>query len=81
MKLIPKLCPKLDFAILPIGDNFTMGLDEALIASNFIKCNKIIGCHFNTFPPIKIDIDDAVKKFIINKKNLFILKIGGSLEF
>ena len=40
MKLIPKLCPKLDFAILPIGDNFTMGVDEALMASDFIKCKK-----------------------------------------
>ena len=81
MKLIPTLCPKLDFAILPIGDNFTMGIDEALIASDFIKCAKIIGCHFNTFPPIKIDIDDAVKKFNFNKKNLFIPKIGGTLMF
>ena len=72
---------QIDFAILPIGDNFTMGVDEALMAADFIKCNKIIGCHFNTFPPIKIDIDGAVEKFNFSKKNLFIPKIGGSLMF
>ena len=81
MKLIPKLCPKLDFAILPIGDNFTMGVDEALIASNFIKCDKIIGCHFNTFPLIKIDAANAVKKFSFSKKKLIIPRIGAHLDF
>lgn len=80
MKLIPKLCPRLDFAILPIGDNFTMGIDEALMASDFIKCKKIIGCHFNTFPPINIDVSNAVKKFSLDKKKLIIPKIGGSLD-
>lgn len=81
MKLIPKLCPKLDFAILPIGDNFTMGIDEALVASDFIKCKKIIGCHFNTFPQIKIDTANALKKFSFGKKKLIIPKIGHSLDF
>ena len=81
MKLIPKLCPKLDFAILPIGDNFTMGIDEALVASDFIKCEKIIGCHFNTFPSIKIDTANALKKFSLGKKKLIIPKIGHSLDF
>ena len=71
MKLIPKLCPKLDFAILPIGDNFTMGVDEALMASDFIKC-KNNRCHFNTFPPIKINVSSAVKKFSFDKKKLII---------
>ena len=80
MKLIPRLCPKLDFAILPIGDNFTMGINEALVASDFIKCKKIIGCHFNTFPPIKIDVANAVKKFSFDKKELIIPKIGASLD-
>ena len=36
MKLIPQTCPALDVAILPVGDNFTMGYEDALIAAQFI---------------------------------------------
>ena len=42
MKLIP-INYNLDLAILPIGDNFTMGYKDAMIASDFIECNKILG--------------------------------------
>ena len=63
MKLIPMTCPKLDFAILPIGDNFTMGYEDAAIAAEFIDCDKIIGCHFDTFGYIEIDHDAAKKAF------------------
>lgn len=45
MKLIPMTCPPLKFAILPVGDNFTMGVDDALIASSFVECDTVIGCH------------------------------------
>lgn len=55
MKLIPSICPKLNFAILPIGDNFTMGYEDAIKASDFIDCKHIIGCHFDTFGYIEID--------------------------
>lgn len=80
MKLIPMTCPKLDLAILPIGDNFTMGLEDAILASDFIECNKVIGCHYDTFPPIKIDKKAAVKLFESNKKELILLDIGASYE-
>lgn len=76
MKLIPMLCPKLDFAILPIGDNFTMGFDEALIASDFIECNKIYGCHYDTFGFIEIDQEAAKKAFADKGKELILLPIG-----
>lgn len=48
MKLIP-MQTKLDLAILPIGDNFTMGIEDAIIASDFVECDKILGYHFDTF--------------------------------
>jgi L-ascorbate metabolism protein UlaG (beta-lactamase superfamily) len=54
MKLIGEF-RHLNYAILPIGDNYTMGVDNAVICSNFIKCNKIIGMHYDTFPAIKIN--------------------------
>jgi L-ascorbate metabolism protein UlaG (beta-lactamase superfamily) len=76
MKLIPLICPKLDFAILPIGDNFTMGYDDAVIASNFIQCNTIIGCHYDTFPPVKLDHSAAKKAFSRAGKNLFLPEIA-----
>ncbi len=78
MKLIPMLCPELDFAILPIGDNFTMGCEEAAIASDFLECDRIIGCHYDTFGYIEIDHVAAKKAF--SGKNLILLPIGDSLE-
>jgi L-ascorbate metabolism protein UlaG (beta-lactamase superfamily) len=79
MKLIPLTSPKLDFAILPIGDNFTMGIDDAIKASDFIECDKIIGCHYDTFGFIKIDREAAVNAFADKEKELILLDIGASL--
>lgn len=78
MKLIGEY-EKLDFAVLPIGDNFTMGIDDAIKASDFINCNKIIGVHYDTFPYIKINKEAAIKKFATAGKELILLKIGESL--
>ena len=80
MKLIPLSCPKLDLAIFPIGDNFTMGYKDAAIASDFIQCNQIIGCHYDTFPPIKIDKTKAVEHFDKKGKKLMLPDIGESIS-
>ena len=79
-KLIPLTCPKLDFAILPIGDNFTMGYEDAVIAAQFIECDTIIGCHFDTFGYIKIDHEAAKSHFKEAGKELILLNIGQSIE-
>lgn len=79
MKLIPKFT-KINAAILPIGDTFTMGIDEAIIASDFVECNTIIGCHFNTFPPIEINTLAAKNKFASKSKTLILLEIGASIN-
>ena len=81
MQLIPMTCTKLDFAILPIGDNFTMGYSDAVIASDFIQCDQIIGCHYGTFDPIVIDEKVAVKAFTEKKKQLYLLEPGEALNF
>jgi L-ascorbate metabolism protein UlaG (beta-lactamase superfamily) len=78
MKLIPMQC-KIDLAVLPIGDNFTMGIESAIIASNFVECNSILGYHFDTFGYIKIDHKDAIRKFNNVGKQLSLLEIGDSL--
>lgn len=80
MKLIPELIGELDLAILPIGDNFTMGIDSAIVASDFIECNRIIGCHYDTFGYIKIDHKEAISKFSYQRKELILLEIGKNLK-
>jgi L-ascorbate metabolism protein UlaG (beta-lactamase superfamily) len=79
MKLIP-MFTKLTAAILPIGDTFTMDVEEAIMASDFIECNKIIGCHFNTFPSIDINIEEAKQKFTLKSKELILLEIGSLIS-
>lgn len=79
MKLIPDICPALDFAILPLGDNFTMGLRDAALAAEFIQCKDVIGCHFDTFPYIEINHDDAVAIFNHKNINLTLPKIGQTI--
>lgn len=78
MQLVPRYA-KLDFAILPIGGNFTMDVDDAIIAAEFIGCNKIIGVHFDTFGYIKIDHQSAVDKFKAAGKELILPKIGETI--
>ncbi|MBK9107981.1 MAG: metal-dependent hydrolase [Saprospiraceae bacterium] len=80
MQLIPMMCPPLKFAILPIGDHFTMGYEDALMASDFIKCSHIIACHFNTFPPIQIDGGVLESAFAEKGKLLTIPKINEAIS-
>ncbi len=79
MKLIP-MQTKLDLAILPIGDNFTMGVEDAIIASDFVACDKVLGVHYDTFGFIEIDHSAAKKKFYDADKDLMLLGIGESIE-
>lgn len=79
MKLIP-LFFKLDVAVLPIGGNYTMDIEEALVASDFIACNKIVGVHFDTAPYIEINHKEAKQKFLGKNKELILLTIGESLS-
>lgn len=78
MKLVP-LKTRIDLAILPIGDNFTMGIDDAVIASDFVECNKVLGYHYDTFGYIKINHIEAKSKFSAKNKELILLEIGNHL--
>lgn len=79
MQLIPKYA-KLDLAILPIGSNFTMDYEDAIIASDFVDCSLVLGVHYDTFPYIKIDRKAAKKAFSDAGKELILLEIGESFE-
>jgi L-ascorbate metabolism protein UlaG (beta-lactamase superfamily) len=78
MKLLAE--EKLDWAFLPIGDNYTMGADDAIKACGFINCKNIIGMHYDTFPAIKIDKAQVAEKFKKAGINLKLPAIGESIE-
>ncbi len=72
---------KLRFAILSIGDNFTMGPADALRASRLLRCTDIVGVHYDTFPYIKIDHAAAQGLFEVAGVKLHLPAIGASLVF
>ncbi len=80
MKLIGD-STSLAFAALCIGDNFTMGIDDAVKAAEFVRCDQVLGLHYNTFPPIMIDSPAAIAKFKAARKHLHLLSPGESRNF
>lgn len=80
MKLIGE-ATRLDFAVLCLGDNFTMGIDDAIRAAQFVECDQIIGVHYDTFPEIRIDRALAVRRFRDAGKYLRLPEIGDTMIF
>jgi len=80
MKLIGE-STRLTFAALCIGDNFTMGVEDAVKAAEFVSCHDILGLHYDTFPPIKMDHDKALATFKAAGKNLVLLQPGQAHVF
>ena len=80
MKLIGDLYHP-DVALLPIGGRYTMGVDEAMIAANFIGARTIIPIHYNTFDRITAD-PDVFKRSIERTTDMVVsvLQPGGSVE-
>lgn len=79
MQLIPRWA-KLDFAVLPIGDNFTMDATDAVECARMIRCNTIVGVHYDTFGFIKIDHDAAINTFRDAGVQLHLVPIGESIQ-
>jgi len=79
MKLIGEY-HSLDVAFLCIGDNFTMGVEDAVIAADFIQCDQIIGMHYDTFGYIEIDHEAAIKAFSEKGKKLILMEIGSEMQ-
>ena len=80
MKLIGE-STRLTFAALCVGDNFTMGIDDAIRAAEFVRCQEILGLHYNTFPPIQIDPAAAIEKFKAAQQLLHLLLPGETHVF
>jgi L-ascorbate metabolism protein UlaG (beta-lactamase superfamily) len=79
MKLIPEEFV-IRFAVLPIGDIFTMGAADAVRAAEFVKTGLVVGVHYNTFPPIEIVKEDALATFSKAGVTLLLPAIGETVE-
>ncbi len=79
MQLVP-LYKQLSFAILPIGDNFTMDVTDAIAAAKMVQCNKVMGVHYDTFGFIKIDKAAAIDAFAKNGITLSLPGIGETVN-
>jgi len=51
-----------DYALLPMGGHYTMDADDALTAAQWVKAKNVIGMHYDTFPPIKIEKETVSEK-------------------
>jgi len=80
MKLISETT-RLNFLVLCIGGNFTMDVDDAIRAAGLLQCKEVMGVHYDTFPPIKIDHAAAREKFRAKGLTLHLLPIGGTQDF
>ncbi|MCK5164390.1 MAG: metal-dependent hydrolase [Desulfobacula sp.] len=75
LKLIGEL-HAIDYLLVPIGDNFTMGIDDAVRACSFVKPGCAIPMHYNTFDVIKADPMDFKKKVEKQGINCQVLEFG-----
>src|SRR5256714_1279521 len=79
MKLVGE-ATKLSFAVFPIGDFFTMGIEDAVHAAEFVGVPKFVGVHSATFPPIKLDRAAALAAAAAAGKELLLPAIGGTID-
>ena len=70
----------LRFACLPIGDNYTMGIDDAIEAARFMGVDTVVGLHYDSFPPIVIDHTKAIAAFAQAGIRLLLPAIGTTIE-
>jgi L-ascorbate metabolism protein UlaG (beta-lactamase superfamily) len=79
MQLIPSWA-KLNFAVLPIGDNFTMDVADAIRCADMIQCKTVVGVHYDTFGFIKIDTTKAMADFAAAGSTLRLPAIGETIQ-
>jgi len=80
MKLIGEMYGPLDAALLPIGDNFTMGIDDAVKAVELLAPKVAIPMHYNTFDVIEVDPREWARKVEAKGGRPAVVKPGGTYE-
>jgi len=71
---------RVDVMLVPIGDNFTMGIEDAVRAVSFVKPKVAIPMHWNTFPVIAAD-PQAFKQAVGTQARVVVLQPGQSFDF
>lgn len=79
MQLI-RLWTKLDFMVLPIGDNLTMGIEDAIQAASWLNVKQVIGVHYDTFDLIKVNHQHAIEVCLAHGIELHLLDIGATID-
>lgn len=79
MKLIGEM-NKIDYMLLPIGDNFTMGIDDAVKAVELTNPEAAIPMHYNTFPVIEADPNEFKQKVSAIGKKAIVLDYGQEID-
>lgn len=69
---------QIDLAYLPIGNHFTMGIDDAVIAADWINAKQVVPIHYNTFPAIEADPNEFLSK--LTKKNGFVQEANTTIS-
>ena len=69
---------QIDLAYLPIGNHFTMGIDDAVIAADWINAKQVVPIHYNTFPAIQADPNEFLEK--LTKKNGFVQEANTTIS-
>lgn len=79
MQLIPRWA-KLDFAVMPIGDNFTMDATDAAEAAQMVQVKTVVGVHYDTFGFIRISKEQAEASFQAQGVKLLLPGIGETIN-
>ena len=79
MKIIPHQY-RVNLGIFPIGNNYTMGVRDALTAARFVEVDNVLGVHYDTFPVIKINKESSKQKFKDDHRRLHLIEIGATLD-
>ncbi len=79
MKLIGEM-NKINYMLLPIGDNFTMGIDDAVKAVEFVNPDIAIPMHYNTWEPITVDPEEFKLKVNSLRKECIIMEYGSEIN-
>jgi L-ascorbate metabolism protein UlaG (beta-lactamase superfamily) len=80
MKLIGQM-NKIDLALLPIGDNFTMGIEDAVMAAELLQADLYVPMHYKTFEVIDVEPEEFVRQVQAKGRKARVLPIGASLEY
>jgi L-ascorbate metabolism protein UlaG (beta-lactamase superfamily) len=80
MKLISEMNGPIDYMLLPIGDNFTMNITDAVRAAELVRPKVAIPIHYNTFPVIKADPNEFKQKVEAVGINSRVLDYGEEIQ-